>query len=274
MRETGLSPYADAAHRGLVRALQVVVERSSQSVQLVVVTNSSESGPCLEMLDRLQRSLGSELHSLWWNGNPERTNSILGPHWSHICGPDAVEERIGGASVFFPPGAFGQSHLVLADRIVDAIHACVDDGARVAEFYAGVGAIGLGLLQRGHVVGFNEVSPAGLRGLEAGIARISSESSERARVVPGTAGSCTQLLADCDIAIVDPPRKGLDAELLSAICANPPPRLVYLSCDLEQLCRDTAALVSAGELRLDRLQPYALFPFTDHIETLAVFERN
>lgn len=271
MRKTELPPYADTAHRGLVRALQVVVERSSQTVQVVVVTNSPDPSPCADMLGELERALGAELHSLWWNGNPERTNTILGRHWSQMCGADTVEEQIGGARVFFPPGAFGQSHLALADRIVDSIHACVDEGARVTEFYAGCGAIGLGLLQRGHTVTFNEVSPAGLQGLELGIARVPE--SERARIIAGPAGACTDALADCDVAIVDPPRKGLDAALLTALATQAPQRIVYLSCDLDQLCSDAAALLSQGRLRLDRLQPFALFPFTDHVETLAVFER-
>jgi 23S rRNA (uracil1939-C5)-methyltransferase len=272
IRASGLAPYTDNAHRGWVRALLVVVERSTQTVQIVVVTNSSHSDPCAEMLGDLESALGPELHSLWWNGNPERTNTILGPHWSHICGADAVEEQIGGARVFFPPGAFGQSHLALADRIVDAIHACVDEGSSVAEFYAGCGSIGLGLLQRGHAVTFNEVNPAGLQGLESGIARISPEPRDRARVVPGSAGACTHALAGCDVAIVDPPRKGLDKALLTALATQPPQRLIYLSCDLDQLCNDTAALLAPGRLWIDRLQPFALFPFTDHVETLAVFE--
>jgi len=44
---------------------------------------------------------------------------ILGPHWHRFSGPEAVCERIAGADVFFPPGAFGQSHLELADELVE-----------------------------------------------------------------------------------------------------------------------------------------------------------
>jgi 23S rRNA (uracil1939-C5)-methyltransferase len=273
IRTARLTPYADAAHRGLVRALQVVVERSSQTAQIVVVTNSPNPDACTQMLGELQRALGPELHSLWWNGNPHRTNTILGPHWLQIHGPLAVEENIGGVQVFFPPGAFGQSHLALADRIVESIQTCVEPGARVTEFYAGCGSIGLGLLLRGHELTFNEISPAGLQGLELGIARLRPEFRDRARIVAGPAGSCVHALADCDVAIVDPPRKGLDTTLLTALATQPPQRLVYLSCDLEQLRHDATLLLEHGRLRLDRLQPYALFPFTDHVETLAVFER-
>jgi tRNA/tmRNA/rRNA uracil-C5-methylase (TrmA/RlmC/RlmD family) len=45
--------------------------------------------------------------------------------------------------------------------------------------------------------------------------------------------------------------------------------LLYVSCDAESLCRDTERLTEGGRFRLERLTPYALFPYTDHVETLA-----
>ena len=41
MIATGATPYSDDAHRGLVRYIQVVVERRSQTAQVVVVTNDA-----------------------------------------------------------------------------------------------------------------------------------------------------------------------------------------------------------------------------------------
>ena len=41
----------------------------------------------------IRMSFGALLHSLWWNGNPERTNTILGRQWQHLYGPDAVREQ-------------------------------------------------------------------------------------------------------------------------------------------------------------------------------------
>ena len=272
MRATGTAPYAERPHRGLVRALQVVVERSSQSLQVVVVANAQAPDSTHPLLEALQAELGDSLHSLFWNGNAERTNTILGPHWQPIAGPESVCETIGGAQVFFPPGAFGQSHLALADRLVAAVHAEVPEAARVAEFHAGCGAIGLGLLARGQRVSFNEIDASSLRGLAQGLAA-QPDARERAHVLPGAAGENLQALDDCDVAIVDPPRKGLEAPLCEALAQCAPQRLLYVSCDPQSLLRDAERLLAGQRLSLRRLAPYALFPFTEHVETLAVFER-
>ena len=85
--------------------------------------------------------------------------------------------------------------------------------------------------------------------------------------------STRDLLDDADAAIVDPPRAGLDAALLDALCARPPAQLVWLSCGLDAFSRQAEALLARSPLRLRALTAYALFPFTEHVETLAHFAR-
>ena len=143
LRKRGIPPYADAPHRGVVRALQVVVERSSQSAQVVLVENAEAPVAAGDVLVDLQEELGDSLHSLFWNGNPDRTNTVLGPHWERLAGPETVVEALLGARVHFPPDAFGQSNLPLADRMLERIASWVPVDADIAELYAGCGAIGL-----------------------------------------------------------------------------------------------------------------------------------
>ncbi len=273
MRRTGTAPYADASHRGAVRALQVVVERPTQHAQVVVVANGADRAPLDDLARALAAELGETLHSLWWNGNPTRTNSILGPHWHRWHGAAAVEEIIGGARVYYPPAAFGQTNLDLADRLVAQVAAWVPAGARVAELYAGVGAIGLGLVARAGHVAFNEVAAGSLAGLEMGRAALGADLRARTSVHPGPAAAHLDLLAGAEVVIVDPPRKGLDADVLAALVHHPPPRLVVISCSLEAFLREAQVLMDAGGMRLAAVVPVALFPFTDHVETLALFER-
>jgi len=274
IRETGTTPYADAPHRGVVRALQVVVERATGKVQLVVVANAETPDATAALTTALAAALGPDLHSLWWNGNPTRTNTILGAHWERLSGEPAVCETIGGARVFFPPGAFGQANLPLADRLVAQVHAWVPDGADVVELYAGCGAIGLGLTLRARRVVFNEVSPAGVDGLRMGVAALSPDARARAAVVPGPATAGVDALAAADVAILDPPRKGIDAAVLERLIAAPPARLIVVSCSLAAFLRETAALRASGRWTLRELVPFALFPHTDHVETLALFDRR
>lgn len=273
VRETGVPPYADRPHVGLLRAVQVVVERTSGGAQVVLVSRDETPDALDGLLARVRAELGDRLHSLWWNGNPARTNTILGPHWRRVCGDEMVCERVAGARVFYPPGAFGQSHLALADRLAARVAARVPEGARLVEFYAGCGALGLaGLARAGHVT-FNEREPASLAGLRHGIDELVPDLRRRVSLVPGAAGDCARIASDADLVLVDPPRRGLDAGLLEALCRVPPPGLVYVSCDVDSFVRDADALVAAG-LRPVELGLFDLFPFTEHVETLARFERG
>jgi tRNA/tmRNA/rRNA uracil-C5-methylase (TrmA/RlmC/RlmD family) len=259
LRRTGVAPYSETAHRGILRYLQVVVERPSGRAQVVLVANGDDPRLLAPLAAAVETELGDGLHSLWWNGNPARTNTILGPHWHRWAGPEAVCELLGGARVFFPPGAFGQTNLPLMERIVAQVAAWVPDGAAVAEFHAGCGTIGLGLLARSARVDFNEASPA---------------ARERATVLAGPAATHREAARGADVVIVDPPRKGLDAELLAQLVREPPRRLIAISCNPAALAREARALTGDGGLALRALVPYALFPYTAHVETVALFERR
>jgi tRNA/tmRNA/rRNA uracil-C5-methylase (TrmA/RlmC/RlmD family) len=272
IRETGVSVYHDVRHAGLVRYLQCVIERGSGAAQLVVVCNGESSEDAGLLWDAIASRLGGRLHSLWFNGNTAKQNTILGPVWQQLSGPLAVEEQLGGAQVFFPPDAFGQANLGLFDVILDKLYGWVPQAGHVVEYHAGVGAIGLSLLGSSRAVDFVEVAPGGVRGLRMGLACLAPEQQQRARVFQGAAREHTELIQAADTVIVDPPRKGLEPNLVDALSFHAPERLIYLSCGLDAFERDARALIASGRMRMRQLVPYALVPFTDHVETLALFE--
>jgi tRNA/tmRNA/rRNA uracil-C5-methylase (TrmA/RlmC/RlmD family) len=270
--EARVTNYSDGAHLGVARYLQVVVERSSQTAQVVIVANSATPEPLAACLDLIRERLGSELHSLWFNANLERSNTILGANFQNWCGPESVVEHFGGAAVHYPPGAFGQNNLDIAQSIIEHVRAQIPDGARVTEFYAGVGAIGLSVLARASQIRMNEVGAHSLRGLELGLAQLDSADRAKISVVPGPAGAACLAASGSDVVIADPPRKGLDPELAQYLGERPPGRFLYVSCGLESLINDTAQLTSRGKLRLRALNAFNLLPFTEHVETVACFE--
>jgi tRNA/tmRNA/rRNA uracil-C5-methylase (TrmA/RlmC/RlmD family) len=273
IRATGTAPYAERPHKGLLRSVQVVIERARGRAQVVLIGNGEDPAALAPLADALGGELGDALHSLWWNGNPARTNTILGPHWHRFHGPEAICERIGGCDVFFPPGAFGQSHLELADELVARVHGWIPDARRVLELYAGCGPIGLGLLARSREVVFNELSGAALEGLMLGLGARPEAEQARARVVAGEAGEAADAVPGCDVAIADPPRQGLDAALLAALLASPPERFVHVSCDVASFLAQARALQAGSPLRLRELVLYELFPHTRHVESAALFTR-
>ncbi len=269
-----VTSYSDGAHKGLARHLQVVIERKSQTAQVVLVANSPTAEPLAACLDLIRERLGGELHSLWFNANCERSNTILGGDFQRWCGADSVVEHFGGAAVHYPPGAFGQNNLGLAQRIIEQLRVQIPAGARIAEYYAGVGAIGLSLLARAGEIRMNEANPHSLRGLESGIAQLDLEDRAKLSIVPGPAGAARLAARGAQVVIADPPRKGLDPELVSDLGESPPECFWYVSCGLDSFLEDTTQLTARGGLRLRALTAFNLLPFTDHVEIMARFERG
>lgn len=270
---THVTGYDETTHRGLLRGVQICVERSTGLVRVVLVCNAKTFESSAPLAQRLEAQLGGRLHSLWWNGNPTTTNRFLGDRWHRFRGAPFLVDHLGGASVFFPPGAFAQSNPQLFDQLVKRAHGWVPEGSRVMELYAGCGAIGLGLVARAAQVTFNEISEDSLRGLRRGLEELPSQTRRRTRLLPGSADLAVAALDESSTLIVDPPRKGLSDVVVDAIGCKPPARIVYVSCGPQALIRESIAFQAAG-LFLREAVVYDLFPYTEHVETLARFERE
>jgi 23S rRNA (uracil1939-C5)-methyltransferase len=266
--------YSDRAHLGLARYLQVVVERCSTTAQLVLVVNTNSVEPLAQCLELIRERLGARLHSLWLNFNTQQNNVILAPGFYHHCGPQSVIEAFGGARVHYPPGAFGQSNLGVAEQIVAHIRERIPAGAHVTEFYAGVGAIGLSLLGGIGRLTLNEVSPQSLFGLQLGLAELPAVLRAKVDVLPGTAPAATYAAVGSQVVIVDPPRRGLDPPLSQFLAAQPPEHLIYVSCGLASFMNDAGQLLAGGKMFLAELTAFNLMPFTEHVETVARFQRR
>ncbi|MCR4711914.1 MAG: class I SAM-dependent RNA methyltransferase [Clostridia bacterium] len=73
--------------------------------------------------------------------------------------------------------------------------------------------------------------------------------------------------------ILDPPRRGCETELLDAVCAAAPERIVYVSCDPATLARDLRYLGEHG-YRFVEATPCDMFPNTMHIETVVQLSKG
>ena len=72
--------------------------------------------------------------------------------------------------------------------------------------------------------------------------------------------------------VVDPPRAGLDKNVIDAILKLSPQVIAYVSCDPSTLARDAARLINGGYW-LKEVTPFDLFPQTYHIESISLFEK-
>jgi tRNA/tmRNA/rRNA uracil-C5-methylase (TrmA/RlmC/RlmD family) len=73
--------------------------------------------------------------------------------------------------------------------------------------------------------------------------------------------------------IVDPPRAGMSRVAVQRVLDANARRIVYVSCDVATLARDTRRLLDRGYV-LDSLEALDLFPNTAHVEGFGVFDRR
>lgn len=75
-----------------------------------------------------------------------------------------------------------------------------------------------------------------------------------------------------DLVIVNPPRRGLNEEIIQLIKKLKPTHLFYSSCNPETLERDLKSLTTIYEV-IDQT-PFDLFTFTSHLEVFTELRRN
>ncbi|MCH2223091.1 MAG: methyltransferase domain-containing protein, partial [Dechloromonas sp.] len=143
------------------------------------------------------------------------------------------------------------------------------------DMFCGLGNFTLPIARSGASVVGVEGSPALVkRGRESAIA---NELGERVEFGVANLFECTEAslakLGRFDKMLIDPPREGA-VELVKALGADAPRRIVYVSCNPSTLARDAAILVSVKGYRFVAAGVVNMFPHTAHVESIAVFERD
>ena len=94
-----------------------------------------------------------------------------------------------------------------------------------------------------------------------------------ARFVARPAERAVGELPALDLALVDPPRSGLEEKLLHALIERGPRGFLYVSCEPTTLARDLAILVEGG-YTVHSVELFDFFPQTYHVESLAFLTKS
>lgn len=184
-----------------------------------------------------------------------------------VAGAPGIPETWGDEALELTGTAFLQVNRAAARLLEDHVIALAGEvgGSRVVDAYCGIGFHARRLSRAGaHVVGI-ELDPSAV------------ESARRADI-PGATfllGPVEKLLPDAlpaELVILNPPRAGVAAEVVEALLAQPPARLIYVSCNPATLARDLKRLGDSFEL--ESVRSFDLFPQTAHVETVALLRHR
>jgi tRNA/tmRNA/rRNA uracil-C5-methylase (TrmA/RlmC/RlmD family) len=190
-----------------------------------------------------------------------------------VAGPATLRHHVLGREFTVAADGFWQVHPAAADAfaaaLLDALR--LAPGERVLDLYAGAGALTAPLADavgpEGIVVGL-ESAPGAVADAAAGLAELPWAEVRRARVEPGALAA---LELRPDVVVLDPPRAGAGAAVMTAILELRPRVVGYVSCDPGTLARDVAVVRDHG-WRLSGLRAFDAFPMTQHVECLATLE--
>ncbi|HLN25209.1 MAG TPA: 23S rRNA (uracil(1939)-C(5))-methyltransferase RlmD [Patescibacteria group bacterium] len=186
-----------------------------------------------------------------------------------LAGRRPTVVRFAGVGVEIPWGGFlqpsSEGERALANLVFDAV------GGRgpVADLYAGCGSFTFPLAQKAAVHAV-EGDAASLQALKSAAdrsgARVTAEARDLTR---------RPLMADelkrFQAVVFDPPRAGAAVQT-EILAQSGPPLVVAVSCNPATLARDARNLARGG-YRLTKATPVDQFPWSAHLEAVAVFEK-
>lgn len=194
-----------------------------------------------------------------------------GTSLTSVIGQPSLSEVVSDVRFRIPTTGFFQNNTDGAEALVRLVRDALDmeESDTLLDGYFGVGLFGATVGQgAARVIGIESSSEA------AAAARKNLEDVgvDHNLVVGSFLKDIESLDEYWDVAVVDPPRKGLGERGVEAVTSAMPRTIAYVACDPASLARDARTLAGFGYEFIEAT-PVDLFPQTFHVETVALFER-
>ena len=268
-----LSAYDETTGNGLLRHIYVRRGAVSKQVLVCLVCNARRLPHADFLIEKLKAVPG--FTSLVLSVNTKSGNTVLGEEFITLYGPGYIEDTLCGLNFRLSPRSFYQVNHHQAQRLYEAAiaQAEITKDDLVLDLYCGVGTITLAMAKAaGKVIGVEVIEQAVIDAKE----NAARNNIENAEFFCGDAGKAALELEKQgirpDVAVVDPPRKGLNADTIEALSKMQPRRIVYVSCDPATLARDVALLKEKGYV-LKNAMAADLFPRCAHVESIVCLSK-
>lgn len=258
---------------GLVRYVFCRTAKNG-TAQIVIVSSRKGLPEPLRLIDTLRENV-PEISGILQCVNSSDGNVVLNGSMHVLFGDEFLCDKLCGNEFRLSPQSFYQVNHAQAE----ALYACAVDfagltGAETAlELYSGAGTITLALAGAAKRIYGVEVIPEAVQNAGKNAARNGISNVE---FILGDAGAAALELNRSgirpDVVVVDPPRKGLSAEVISATAKMSPKRIVYVSCDPATLARDIKLLAAEG-FAVSKAKTFDMFPRCAHVETVVLLTR-
>ncbi|MDP4107633.1 MAG: 23S rRNA (uracil(1939)-C(5))-methyltransferase RlmD, partial [Bacillota bacterium] len=200
----------------------------------------------------------------------QNTSLIFGDETRALAGEEFIQETLGDLQFELSARTFFQLNpvqtVVLYNEVKKA--AGLTGNEKVVDAYCGVGTIGLWLADQAKEVRGMDIIPESIEDAKKNAKR---HGITNTKYVPGKAEEVLPKWVKKgwkpDVIVVDPPRTGLDDQLLQTILQVEPKKLIYVSCNPSTLAKNIQTLSKKYEVKY--IQPVDMFPQTAHVECVS-----
>jgi 23S rRNA (uracil747-C5)-methyltransferase len=264
-----LTPYDVRQRRGELKHLLVTAAPGGDLMVRFVLRSQEPVARIRKHLPGLLERL-PDARVVSVNLQPEHKAVLEGEREIVLTGQESLTMRVDDLDLHLRPQGFFQTNTAVAAGLYRQAAAWAADAApsSVWDLYCGVGGFALHLAGPGRTVTGVELS---------GEAVASAERTAADAGLPGTrflAGDATTWAVNRsdhpDLVVVNPPRRGIGADLAGWLERSGTPRVLYSSCNPASLVRDLEAMPSYA-VRRGRL--FDMFPNTAHAEVLVDLDR-
>lgn len=275
LRRYHIEPYDEKTNHGNVKTIMVRRGYYSHELMIVFVTRAKKLLMHDQIVAEIVKQL-PEVKSIVQNINPDKTNVLMGKENKTLWGSDTIKDQLLGLTFTISPLSFYQVNPQQTERLYErAIEQAELTGSEtVIDAYCGIGTISLAVAGHAKDVYGVEVVPEAIQDAKL---NAMNNHIENAHFVIGKAE--TQMAKwqekglKPDVIIVDPPRKGLAPEFITAAGEMQPKKVVYVSCNPSTLVRDIQRFAELGYHVTKPIQPVDQFPQTTHIESITVLSK-
>jgi 23S rRNA (uracil1939-C5)-methyltransferase len=196
------------------------------------------------------------------------------PRTMELWGSPFVTDHVGGATLTRHARSFFQGNRFLLPSLVDHVIGLIDDRppkseeGGVLDLYAGVGLFSVAAAAAGK----GPVTAVEGDRFSADDLKRNATDKDMTVIVGPVEKFLERRRGSWSTVIVDPPRTGMSKEATAGVIGLGAPRLIYVSCDIATLARDTRLLLDSG-YRIASTRAFDLFPNTAHVETVIAFAR-
>ncbi len=269
----GVPAYDERTRRGALRHLLARVSSDGAQVLVALVT-AQDAFPWGRALAEGLMARVPGCVGVVQNINTAPGNAILGRQTRPLAGNEHLLETLDGLRFLISAPSFFQVSPAQAARLyrVAVGQARLTATDRALDLYAGVGTLSLFLAREAAAVDAVEEVPEAVRD---GRRNAELNTADNLRFHQGLVERVLPALVRAglrpDVAVLDPPRRGVDQQVLAVLGTARPRRIVYVSCNPATLARDVRLLAGSG-YALVEVRPVDMFPQTAHVECSALLE--